>query len=142
MTCVASRGRPARRGSEASERDEAGFVYRRVNRLLLLVGALMAAWVVLAYDPEGPGRCWYRLRFGRDCLFCGCTRDFTAILSGDWPSQNPLSIWFFCFVVFECAWRFFGSCRVLSRRVVWTDALLHGGLALGVLVWNACVMMA
>lgn len=142
MTCGASRGRPVRRGSEASEHDEAGFVYRRVNRLLLLVGALMAAWVVLAYDPEGPGRCWYRIRFGRDCLLCGCTRDFTAILSGDWPSQNPSSIWFFGFAVIECAWRLFGACRVLSRRVVWTDALLHGGLALVVLAWNAWVMMA
>lgn len=109
--------------------------YRIVNVSLLGAFALCLSAVLVAY-AYGVGMCWSRACFGKDCIFCGCTRDVADIFSGESPTRNALSIYLLCGGVVETAWRVVASFTPFSRRVICADAFCHAVIALNLMVVN------
>ena len=63
---------------------------------------------------------------GRECIVCGCTRDFALLLTGHAPRWNPNSGVFFAIACAEILWRLIGvSVRRMPRAVVRADVAVH-----------------
>lgn len=109
--------------------------YRIVNVSLLGAFALCLSAVLVAY-ANGAGMCWSRACFGKDCIFCGCTRDVADIFSGGSPTRNALSVYLLCGGVLETVWRVIASLVPFGRRVIHADAFCHSVMALSLVVVN------
>ena len=109
--------------------------YRIVNVSLLGAFALCLSAVLVVY-ANGVGLCWSRAFFGKDCIFCGCTRDAADIFSGGSPTRNAWSVYLLCGGVLEMAWRVVASFVPFGRRVICTDVFCHSVMALSLVVIN------
>ena len=129
-----SKSRHSRALPTATER--ARLTYRLVNRVLLLSIVLGVGAILAVHWCEGD-TCWMRKLYGKDCILCGCTRDFLDILSGNAPSRNDASCLLFGLSAVELAWRTFFSFRLVrSVRVMIADAALHVPELLLLTFWN------
>lgn len=116
--------------------ERARLTYRLVNRVLLL-SIVLGVGAILAVHWCGGDTCWMRKLYGKDCIFCGCTRDFLDILSGSTPSRNAASYPLFFLSIAELAWRTFFSLRLVrSVRVMIADAAFHVPELLLLVFWN------
>lgn len=109
--------------------------YRGVNVSLCAAFVLCLIAVLAAYAND-VGSCWLRMRFGKDCLLCGCTRDIADILSGGVSTRNALSGCLLAGFVLEVGWRVVASFASFGRAVVCIDVLVHSAAALILVIMN------
>lgn len=84
-----------------------------------LYGALTLAGVLKKH-------CWLLEWKGRECVVCGCTRDFALLLTGHAPQWNPNSGVFFAIACADILWRLVGvSVRRMPRALVRADIAVH-----------------
>ena len=81
--------------------------------------------IIIAHFRTSTTSCWLKTVYGRDCIICGCTRDFFDILSAGGPVRNKLSTWLMGGVVVEFIWRLLVSFVRVGRLAVICDILLH-----------------
>lgn len=99
--------------------------YMLLNRVLVLAMVVLGAAIVTCHCWIGTTSCWLKTVFDRECIFCGCTRDFFDIVSTGGPVRNKLSVWMMGWVVAEFTWRLLGSFVRVGRLVVVYDILFH-----------------
>lgn len=94
------------------------------------------AVAIAAMHLSGRGGCSARALLGRECLFCGMTRDLFTLAGGGTNFRNALSPWVFAFAAAELVWR--GAFAVLPapRRVALADATIHAVAAAILLAAN------
>ena len=122
-----------------SAKSSDGKTYLLVNRCLILVGLVFLV-AVLAVHHTGVTTCWSRVMYGKDCVFCGCTRDFVRMSHGEAPCFNRASGWLLALAFAELVWRTVFSFMRARRLAVWTDMLLHAALALWLTVSNVVTL--
>ena len=69
--------------------------------------------------------CWLKTVYGRECILCGCTRDFMGMLFGSRPVHNDYSGPLVCILSGEFVWRLVASIFRFGRKVMAIDAFLH-----------------
>jgi hypothetical protein len=78
-------------------------VDRELAPHLVVLGAMLVCTLVLAIWPQGVlhagYRCGMQMLLGLRCPFCGMTQDFSSMLHGRKPVQNPCS-WIAAAVVY------------------------------------------
>jgi len=85
--------------------------------------------------------CPYLEITGKPCPFCGITRDFDSLFHLQFQFINPLSIFMFCFVIFELIFRIVLLLKVkkYQKKLALFDILIHtlilGCIAIYVIVW-------
>lgn len=79
---------------------------------------MVAAIVVM--HLTGRGDCTARILWGRECIFCGCTRDWFLFVNGDFNFRNPISPWIFTLIIIELPWRVFA----ILKRNMWRWAIV------------------
>ena len=99
--------------------------YLLVNRILALAMVALGAAIVIVHCGLGATSCWLKTVYGRECIICGCTRDFFDIVSTGGPVRNKLSIWLMAWVVAEFIWRLLFSFVRVGRLAAVCDILLH-----------------
>lgn len=117
------------------------FMYRTTNRWLLVVLALLALGIT-ANNYFNVVRCVAVDVFGRECILCGCTRDFFTLLRGGGELINPASPLVFAFLIIEVVVRTVFSFVNVSRAFVVSDIVLHCILGAFVLVVNIIVLVS
>ena len=115
-------------------------MYRTTNRWLLATFALLAAAIV-ANHYLSLTQCMAKDVFGKDCILCGCTRDFFTLLRGGTRFVNPASPFVFSIIAVEIAWRTVFSFAKAPRALVVSDIVLHGALGAFVFVANIAALM-
>lgn len=109
--------------------------YKLVNRLVLLV-MLVIGCAILVADCLGMPGCTLKQATGKDCVLCGCTRDFHSLISGTWTFINPASPYVFAVLFVEFCWRIFAGRREFRFKVMCADIVLHILFGLLIVVWN------
>lgn len=104
-------------------------VYRFVNRMLILVGGVLCALITVSYRFE-LGVCGLRALCGRECVLCGCTRDFFALLNGRTAFINPQSGLIFMLLFVQLCYRSLMSFLPAGKKVWICDAIVSGGILL------------
>lgn len=99
--------------------------YLLVNRILALSMVVLGAAIVIVHCSIGTTSCWLKTVYGRECIICGCTRDFFDIVSAGGPIRNKLSIWLMGWVVMEFIWRLLVSFVRVGRIAAIYDILFH-----------------
>ena len=113
--------------------------YRFLCRMLVVAGIMLAAVIFVAYWYGG-GDCGLRILSGKNCILCGCTRDFIGVLNLDFTFINPLSPYIFAMLFCEFAFRCLGS-LVLFPMWAWiVDASFHCVVLVAFVVVNFVVM--
>ncbi len=110
--------------------------YRVVSLVLLALSgyALIFPFVspLLAKVFPSLSHCWYQVRTGQPCPFCGITRDFGRYTVGDFVQarrMNRLSLLLFFCLIGELCWRM-ALVLVLPHiqrlyRLIWLDTTIH-----------------
>lgn len=99
--------------------------YRFLNRILLLCLFIVGCLITFFYMGTDVEVCWSRARYGKDCILCGSTRDFMALLSGCQPMHNAASIYIFVGLAIEIIYRILGAIICFSRRMMFVDLIYH-----------------
>ncbi len=116
-------------GIAAAETADGGSGYRIACAALLGAAVLSGLYAALILAGVLEKRCWLLETTGRECIACGCTRDFARLLSGRAPQWNPLSGLYFALVCAEIAWRIAGvAVRRMPRSAIRADILVHAVL--------------
>lgn len=110
-------------------------VYRLLNRIILLAGCVLCVLIILAHRYQW-GVCGLRTLYVRECILCGCTRDFFALLNGNTSFLNPCSIVIFGFLFLQLCFRTMMSLFRVVRCVWIADAIVTGGFLLGFEIAN------
>ena len=99
--------------------------YRIINLTLLLSFVLMTVAIVIMH-LTGRGDCAARILWGRECILCGCTRDFFSLFNGECNFINPISPWVFALIGIELPWRMFAALkRTIWQGVIVADYAIH-----------------
>ena len=98
---------------------------------MMAVGVLIALVHVFKWGDS----CWLKAVYGRECILCGCTRDFMGVFGGR-PIQNDYSVALMCILSGELVWRLVASIFRFGRKVMAVDAALHVLLAAVFLYFN------
>lgn len=120
--------------------DNQGKTYRQLNCILLLVLLLLGVAIVLIHFTYGDTTCWLKKGFGRECILCGCTRDFVDVFSGKDPCRNPLTYWLVYVIGGEIVWRVYGSLIRPGRIAMIFDISIHAVIAAVFLFFNFKIM--
>ena len=107
---------------------------------MLAAFALLAAGIVVNYC-FGSARCAATYVFGKECMLCGCTRDFFTLLHGGGRFLNPASPYVFPILALETVWRVVFSFAKAPRALVVSDIVLHAALGVFVFVANIVVLI-
>lgn len=99
--------------------------YRFLNRVILLSLFIVGGLILFFYMGTDVEVCWSYARYGKECVLCGCTRDFVAILLGNFPTHNVASIYIFIGLTVELLYRMFGSFIRLPFWVMLVDLVYH-----------------
>ena len=108
--------------------------YRFLNRILVIASIALACAIFAVYC-RGDWVCPSIAIANVPCVLCGCTRDFIDIYKGNTVMRNPISIWLFCIVHVELAWRLVFSFVPCRKRLVVADAVIHGVMAVLLLIY-------
>lgn len=115
--------------------------YRLVNRILAAALAVLAAAALARHYAGCDTSCWARLVYGRECVLCGCTRDFAGLLRGEAPWRNAWSAFFFAAYALEWLWRAAGAFVCFSRRVAAADILVHAAAGAVFMFFNVKTLL-
>ena len=117
----------AQRNPEMEEPSRDGWDGYRIACVAMLgAAALMGLYSALTLAGVFRKHCALLETTGRECVVCGCTRDFALLLTGHAPRWNPLSGPFFAIACAEILWRLIGvSVRRMPRAVVRADVAVH-----------------
>ena len=115
-------------------------MYRTTNKWLLVAFTVLAVGII-ANDYFGVVRCPSVEAFGKECVLCGCTRDFFTLLHGGGELINPVSPFLFAFTAVEIVLRIALSFLQVPRGFMLFDIVLHCALGAFVLVVNFIVLM-
>lgn len=110
-------------------------VYRLLNRIILLAGCVLCVLIILAHRYQW-GVCGLRTLYGSECILCGCTRDFFALLNGGASFLNPCSNVILGFLFLQLCFRSMMSLFCVVRCVWIADAIVSGGFLLGFEIAN------
>ena len=108
--------------------------YRFLNRILVLASLALACAIFAVYC-RGDWVCPSIAIANTPCVLCGCTRDFIDIYKGNLEMRNPISLWLFCIVHVEFAWRLVFSFLPCRKRFAVADAVIHGVLVIPLLIY-------
>ncbi len=99
--------------------------YLLVNRVLLVSMVVVCAAILTVHFTSGATTCWLKAVCGRECIICGCTRDFIDIVSSGGQIRNKLSVWLMGLLVLEFIWRLTASCFRMDKTAAVVDAVVH-----------------
>lgn len=99
--------------------------YKTVNRALIAAMVILAALISIAYFRNDVN-CLMRLKEGRECIICGCTRDFFDMFHFAAPTRNPLSGYLFFAIAFELVYRVVYAFKTAPRALIIADIVSHG----------------
>lgn len=113
--------------------------YRLVNRALFVAGLVVITIIALVHC-FGTGVCMLRLLEGRECMLCGCTRDFFKMIHGDCNFINPVSPFIFALLIFEAVYRGILSFVLVGRKIARADAIFHALLLVTLVFFNFLII--
>lgn len=112
-----------------------GATYRFVN-LSLVASFSLFVCLILGAHFMGESSCWLRKIANKECILCGCTRDFISLFSGEMPKNNEWSLYIFFGLFLELIWRVFVSVVPMGKRVVYGDIIFHSFMMIFVIIVN------
>ena len=115
--------------------------YKTANRTILAIFAILAAAVAAAV-AAGVATCPSRALFGRECILCGCTRDFLSMMRLEFRFINPISPWLACSLAAELPYRAVFSFAHAPRALCAADAALHAIAAAAFLAANFSILFS
>jgi hypothetical protein len=110
--------------------------YKVFNRILLLAAIVLGVLIYCYRFFSSDTSCLSKRIADRECILCGCTRDFVDILSGIPPTRNPISLWLFYFICGELVFRFILSFLRSARKVIAVDVTVHAVILVIFIYYN------
>ena len=110
--------------------------YRTTNFALLTCCVLIVTAIVVSYKTNH-GVCAAKALWGRECILCGCTRDWFLFVNGNFNFHNPISPWIFTLLILELPWRVFAILKRNMRHwVIVADCTFHALVLISISVAN------